>query len=375
MTAAPRLSPVPPRPRRLLIIRLSALGDVVFATTLLHGLRKAFPDAEIDWLVQPEFAGLLRTQPAINTVLSWDRREWSRLFRQLRWISLWRAVRAFRRALRARDYDWVIDGQGLLKARLLAWLAGGRYRVGPESKEPGGALMQALLQREADDPRMGREHRGYLRQLLGVDGETPRLQRPAGAPAAPVAAGTLALVPFTTRPQKHWPEAHWVELIGRLHRAGHPLMLLGGPADRAAADRILAALPAGIAVDDRVGRTGIAEAVQCIADSRAVIGMDTGLTHIAVACDRPTVAIFGSTLPYRSGGRAPLAVEWLGLPCSPCKRRPTCGGAYPCLVELGPARIEATLNRLLAEPPAAGSAGAAAERARPPDGDDRPAAP
>lgn len=338
-------------PRRLLIIRLSALGDVVFATTLLNGLRKAFPEAEIDWLVQPEFASLLRTQTAINQVLTWNRREWTALLKGGRWWALWRAVRDFRRVLRARDYDWVIDGQGLFKARLLAWLAGGRFRAGPRSKEPGTFLMHALLEKPSNDLRMGWEHRAYLRQLVGVDGEAPRLMRPAGTPSTAAPTGALALVPFTTRPQKHWPEAHWVDLITRLHGAGHPLLLLGGPADRAAADRILAKLPAGVRVDDRVGRTSIPEAVQLIADSRAVIGMDTGLTHIGIACDRPTVAIFGSTLPYRDGGRASMAVEWLGLPCSPCKRRPTCGGAFTCLADLTPARIEATLARLTAPAP------------------------
>jgi heptosyltransferase I len=340
-------------PRRLLILRLSALGDVVFATTLLNGLRKAFPEAEIDWLVQPEFADLLRTQPAINQVLTWNRREWTALLKAGRWRALWRAVREFRRALRARDYDWVIDGQGLFKARLLAWLAGGRFRAGPRSKEPGTFLMHALLEKPGDDLRMGWEHRAYLRQLVGVDGEAPRLMRPAGAPSTAAPPGALALVPFTTRPQKHWPEAHWVELITRLHGAGHPLLMLGGPADRAAADRILAKLPAGVTVDDRVGRTRIPEAVQLIADSRAVVGMDTGLTHIGIACDRPTVAIFGSTLPYRDGGRAPMAVEWLGLPCSPCKRRPTCGGAFTCLADLRPIQIEASLKRLLTSTPSA----------------------
>lgn len=350
MTADPRplLEHIPGgRPRRILIIRLSALGDVVFATTLLHGLRKAFPAAEIDWLVQPEFAGLLRSQPAIHQVRTWQRREWSALLRAGRWLALWRAIRRFRAELRARDYDWVIDAQGLFKARLLAWLAGGRFRVGPPSKEPGGFLMHAMLEKPGGDLRMGWEHRAYLRQLVGVEGEAPQLSRPEGAPQPAVAAAAIALVPFTTRPQKHWPEAHWVELIRRLHGAGHPLILLGGPADRAAADRILAALPAGIVVDDRVARTSIVEALQIIADSRAVIGMDTGLTHMGIACDRPTVAIFGSTLPYRDGGRAPMSVEWLGLDCSPCKRRPTCGGAFTCLVELRPERIHRRLEILL----------------------------
>lgn len=343
------LTPQPALPRRILIIRLSALGDIVFATTLLHGLRKAFPQAEIDWLTQPEYRSFLQSQPGLTQVLTWARKDWTAWLKKGRWLALFRAIRDFRRALRARDYDWVIDGQGLFKARLLAWLAGGRFRAGPSSKEPGRFLMHAILERPPGDLRMGWEHRAYLRQLVGQDGEAPRLFRPVGEHARPLPPGAVILVPFTTRPQKHWPETHWVELIQRLHARGLPLVMLGGPGDREAAGRILGALPQGVTVDDRVGATGIVDAVRLIADARAVVGMDTGLTHMGIALDKPTVGIFGSTLPYRDGGRAPMAIEWLGLPCSPCKRRPTCGGVFMCLRDLTPERIEATLLRVMAE--------------------------
>ncbi|WP_043110565.1 glycosyltransferase family 9 protein [Polycyclovorans algicola] len=335
-------------PRRILMIRLSALGDLVFATTLLNGLRRQFPKAQIDWLTQTGYAELLGTQTALDQVLDWDRHAWLRSLRQGRWITLWRDMRAFRRVLQARDYDWVIDGQGLFKARLLAWMAGGRWRVGPRSKEPGQWLMHTLLAAPGDnDARIAASHRVGLRELTGTDGEAPRLDRPAGVITPPMAANTLVLAPFTTRPQKHWPEAHWVHLITRLSARGFELMMLGGPADRDAAQRIIGALPASVRLDNRVGDTSLVEATRLIADCRAVIGVDTGLTHMGIAFDRPTVAIFGSTLPYRNGARAPLAVEWLGLDCSPCKRSPTCGGAFTCLQALGPTRIEAALLQIL----------------------------
>lgn len=337
-----------PPPQRILVVRLSALGDLVIATALLDGLRQAHPQAEIDWLVQPEFAPLLRSQqPDIAELHLWERKTWGALFRGLRWLTLWRAVRGFRDTLRARRYDWVIDAQGLAKSRLLAWLAGGSHRIGYTSKEPLAGLLNATVQRfpegAPERAAIGSEHAPMLAALTGLSIGAPRLRRPA-LPANP---RTVVLAPFTTRPQKHWPEAHWRTLIATLLARGEALTLLGGPGDRDAADRLLAGLPAD-AVRDLVGRTKLPEALAWIADAKAVIGVDTGLTHMGIACDRPTVALFGSTLPYRGGGRAPLQVLWLAMSCSPCGRKPTCGGRFDCLGDLEPNQVLRALDTMRA---------------------------
>lgn len=340
-------------PQRILIVRLSALGDLVIATALLDGLRQAHPQAEIDWLVQPEFASFMGTQPAIAQLQVWQRKQWGQWLRGGRWWTLWQAVREFRRQLRERRYDWVIDAQGLAKSRLLAWLAGGRFRIGYTSKEPLAGLLHQTVQRfpEGAPERLaiGAEHAPMLRALTGHDIGAPRLRRP-DLPANPAC---IVLAPFTTRPQKHWPEAHWRTLIAELQARGEPLALLGGSGDRAAADRLLVGLPPD-AVHDLVGRTRLPEALAWIADAKALIGVDTGLSHMAIASDRPTVVLFGSTLPYRGGGRGPLQALWLGLPCSPCGRKPTCGGRWCCLGELTPGRALEALESVLSVPPRAG---------------------
>lgn len=330
--------------QRILIVRLSALGDLVFASTLLQGLLQAYPQARIDWLVQSDFADLLHTQPQIARVQVWERKLWGRLLRSGHWLGLWRTILAFRRQLRAQRYDCVIDAQGLAKSRLLAWLAGGTRRVGYRSKEPLGSLMHELVQRPADNTQIASEHRALVAYLTGNPGAAPLLLPPALP--APV-SDAIVLAPFTTRPQKHWPEAHWAALI-RLLAAQHlPLLLLGGPADAEAAQRIVAAAGAPSALHNLVGRTKLGEAAACIAAARAVVGVDTGLTHMGIAFDKPTVAIFGSTVPYRAGARAPLTVLWLGLPCSPCHRQPTCGGRFDCLTGIRPEQVSASLAELL----------------------------
>jgi len=341
--------PAPTPPRRILLIRLSAFGDVVIATGLLQGLRQAHPGAEIDWLVQPEFAPFLDTQQSIRRVIAWPRKDWAALWRAWRWLTLVRTMLAFSRSLRAQRYDWVIDAQGLLKSRALAWLAGGRHRIGYRSKEPLESLLHQVVTRfpEGSGQRaaIGAEHAPMLAALGIATPPLPRFVAPAPAPST----AAIALAPFTTRLQKHWPVAHWRALIAALLADGHALTLLGGPADAAAGAELLAGLDT-TRVDNRIGRTSFVEAANLIAGSRALIGVDTGLTHLAAALGRPTVAIFGSTLPYRQtapGAAAPLTVLWLGLACSPCARKPTCGGRWDCLAGITPDAVRAALARSL----------------------------
>jgi len=344
-------APLPPAPRRILLIRLSAFGDVVIATGLLQGLKRAYPDAEIDWLVQPEFAELLRTQPAIHQVMVWPRKDWRALFRGFRWFALWQAIRTFSATLKARDYDWVIDAQGLFKSRALLRLAGGRFRIGYDSKEPGKRWLHQVVQRhpEAHTERryIGDEHAPMLRALTGLSDAVPQLDLPA-------AAGTsayLVAAPFTTRPQKHWPEAHWIALLKQLAAEQRRVLILGGPADAEAASRIAAATGSDL-IESHAGKTSLLSAAQCIAGASTVIGVDTGLTHLGFALGRPTVALFGSTRPYAEARSAPSTVQFQTLACAPCGRHPTCAGRWDCMAGLTSSRINEILQALPQQNPA-----------------------
>lgn len=311
---------------------------MVIATGLLQGLKQAYPDAEIDWLVQPEFAELLRTQHAIAKVVVWPRKDWRALWRGFRWLALWRAIRGFTAALRARDYDWVIDAQGLFKSRVLARLAGGRQRIGYDGKEPGRFWLHRVVARfpEASPQRrhIGDEHAPMLHALTGRDEAVPRLALPSDHGGS----AYLVVAPFTTRPQKHWPQTHWVTLLRDLTAQGRRVILLGGPADAAAAAAIAEAVPSP-RLENRAGRTSFLDAARLIGAATAVIGVDTGLTHLGFALGRPTIALFGSTRPYAAVRAGTGAVLFSHLACAPCGRHPTCGGRFDCLVQLSPAAV------------------------------------
>ncbi len=337
-------APLPP-PKRILLIRLSAFGDVVIATGLLQGLKRAYPDAEIDWLVQPEFAPLLQGQPAIADVIVWERRQWGTWWRGLHWLMLWQAISSFSARLRARDYDWVIDAQGLFKSRALARLAGGRMRIGYDSKEPGKHWLHQIVQRfpEAHSQRrfIGDEHAPMLHALAGAGDCIPCLDLAAAAQAAPY----LVAAPFTTRPQKHWPEAHWIALLKSLAVDGHRVLILGGPADAGAAARLVVAT-GGSVIENHAGKTSLLGAAELIAGATAVIGVDTGLTHLGFALQRPTIALFGSTRPYAAARGTDSLVLFRDLACAPCGRHPSCAGRFDCLRQLTPQTVLAALKQL-----------------------------
>ncbi|MGM9489819.1 glycosyltransferase family 9 protein [Ideonella sp. YS5] len=349
-------------PQRILVVRLSAIGDVVMASGLIPALRAAWPQARIDWLTEPATVPLLRHHPDLNEVITWPRAEWQRLWRERRLASLWSAIRRFRADLRGRRFDLVLDAQGLLKSGLLAWMTGAPRRVGLLSREGSQWLMtERVGAPPGDDPRMSHEYRdladylgapaGSFRLALAV-GDAPRqvaraALAEAGIPAAP-AGRYVVLAPFTTRPQKHWFEDRWSGLAGAVRAEGLIPVLLGGPGDREASERIAAGNPS---IVNLAGRLKLDETVAAIADACLLVGVDTGLTHMGTALNVPTVALFGSTRPYLDALSPRTAVLYQALDCSPCRRHPTCGGAYHCMRHWTVDLVMAAARRLI---PAAG---------------------
>lgn len=342
-------------PSKILIIRASAIGDVVMASPLVVALRNTYPSVHIAWLVEPGIHELLLDDPCLDEVILWPKREWRALLKARRFIELARRIRDFRAMLRGHRFDMVLDLQGLLKSGLLAWLTGAPRRIGLGSKEGSQWLMTERYPRGGDHQRISSEYL-FLAQKLGLqcDGFLPRMV--VAADANERALKLLAdlqlqpgqyavLAPFTTRPQKHWFEESWRELATLLvDQTGLTVLLLGGPDDRAAAEQIVGEDGRCVSL---AGITRLPEAAALIEHAALLVGVDTGLTHMGIALNRPTVAIFGSTCPYLNTCRANAQVLWLGKECSPCRRNPTCDGTYPCLREITPELVLETALRVL----------------------------
>lgn len=329
-------------PKVVLIIRTSAMGDIVMASPLIKGLKQRFPDARLLWLVEPAFANLLNEHPLLDGVIIFDKGRWRRSLKKgdlAGWVG---ELCSLRNRLRQEQVDLVLDVQGLLRTRFLARLSGAPERIGLVSKEPGDFLMTRILSKGGDGNQMSSEY-CHLLELLGAQqidcspelfvAETDQAAAREQLNEAGIGEAYVAFAPFTTRPQKHWFDERWSELAVALgKRLGLRSVLLGGPTDAERAVRI-ASSSDGYAAN-MAGRLPLMQSAALLSQATLVIGVDTGLVHMGTAFRRPTVALFGATRPYLETSSPLTRVLYHPFPCSPCRRSPSCSGEYPCMASL-----------------------------------------
>ncbi|MFL0810435.1 MAG: glycosyltransferase family 9 protein [Agarilytica sp.] len=340
--------------KRILIVRLSAIGDVIMASGIVPALRARYPDAHIAWLLEPMAAGLLSENSQVDEVILWQKSHWKYLWKQKQFLTLFKEVRNFRKALREHDFDLVIDLQGILKSAVLAWMTGAKARIGLGGKEGASYFHTHTIERDSNHPLICSEYRAMARYLELPDAafemSIPYFEESEASALQKVGSesGNYAVIcPFTTRPQKHWFEPEWQEFVDLLKdRYEVPIVILGGPGDKDAAFRLQRG--ADVSLINLTGQTNLLEAAAVIANAKVLVGVDTGLTHLGIAKKIPTVALFGSTRPYLDTGRDNAEVIYLAKDCSPCRRKPTCGGTFDCMKDITPVQVLDVVERLLA---------------------------
>lgn len=287
-------------PMRILIVKTSSLGDVIHNLPVLSDIRQHFPDAVIDWCVEESFAAIPRLHPAVVEVIPVAIRRWRKSLWQ---ASTWREIGAMRERLQASDYDLVIDTQGLVKSALIASRARGPLAgyAADSAREP---LAARFYDRRFSVSRA--EHAVVRnRQLVAAAlGYALAGSPDYGVSVAPADFDWLPAKPYavfltaTSRDDKLWPEAHWLELGRKLHAQGIAAVLPGGSAvERERAARLAGAIPGAVAAPP----LSIPQLAALLAGGKAAIGVDTGLTHLAVALNIPTVALYTATDPGLTG--------------------------------------------------------------------------
>jgi len=344
--------------KNILIIRPSAMGDIIMASPMLAVLRRAYPQARITWLVEPGLADLLRHNGHLDEVLFWPKGEWNRLIRERGFIELLRRIVAFRRELHSHHFDLGIDAVGLVKSRFLLWLSGARETIGFLSKEPGSFLLDHKVSKENDDPRMSPEYRemivalgldpGHFAPQIVVAPEDRKIAQQLLASFG-ITSDYFVFAPFTTRPQKHWFDERWALLAKELvEKFGKPVIILGGPGDAARGTEI-ARQSDHAQVHSLCGRTTLGQSAALIKGAALLIGVDTGLTHMGTAFSIPTLALFGATCPYQTTTSPRTRILYEAPACSPCRRKPTCHGQFDCMRALSVEKIVTAATTLFAE--------------------------
>lgn len=290
---------------RVLIVKLSSLGDVVHAMPVVHDIRAAYPEALIDWVVEPGFAALVRRVDGVQEVIECALRRWSRAW----WTRAVRAEwRAFKTQLRTQRYDAVLDLQGLTKSALIARLAhrtadGASYGLanrtdGAGHEPPARWLVDRAIRVEPHIHALDRS-RVLAAKALGyaVDGP-PQFGLRANA-ASTGGAPTLVLVHGSSRDDKLWPEASWIELARRAIAQGWRIALPhAGAAELERAQRIAGALGDAAQVWPAMNLDAL---VDRLGTTQGVVGVDSGLSHIAVALNLPHVQIYNWPTAWRTG--------------------------------------------------------------------------
>lgn len=294
---------------RLLIVKTSSMGDVVHATPVVSDICRQHPGAAIDWLVEAPFAAIPQLHPGVRRVWPMAWRKWRG---QLLKPATWRTMRSLRDDLRAQHYDLVLDLQGLLKSVLWARQAGAPV-AGYDRDSLREPLAARFYQRTAAVPRhlhavqrcrrLAAAHLGYAVPASAPDFG---LRAPTGV-WAPRGAYAV-LIPNASRPEKSWPERHWVAVGRRFVELGWiPLVLWGRPEEQTLAERIAADCEGDVPPFLKVG-----EMAAVLAGARHVVGLDTGFSHLAAALGRPTLGIYCDHEPGLAGITGPGRVASIG---------------------------------------------------------------
>jgi heptosyltransferase-1 len=287
----------------VLIVKLSSLGDVVHAMPAVQDIRAALPQARIDWVIERGFAPLAQQCEGVRRTIACELRRWRKapLARETR-----HEWRTFRDELHAERYDAVIDLQGLTKSGLIARMArlasrGQRFALANQTE---GSSYEAPTRWLADvalavEPRSHAVARSRAMCALALGYAVHGAPRYCLGRAVPGPDRRIALVHGASRDDKCWPEANWVKLGRRLVEGGHTLALPhGSDAEQRRCERLAAALGPAAEVWPRLALDAL---TQRLAQCAGAIGVDSGLSHIAVALDLPHVQLYNFDTAWRTG--------------------------------------------------------------------------
>lgn len=285
-----------PAAPRILLIKTSSMGDVIHNLPVVSDLLFHFPEARIDWVVEESFADIPRLHPGVGDILTVAFRRWKK---HLFSLATWREMGKARAMLAARQYDGVLDTQGLIKSALIV-----RYAKGNKIGHAADSAREPLAARAYDTRFTIQKHLHAVERnrLLAAAafGYDLSESKPDYGLALPVRENSDSVVFLTASSldDKLWPETRWINLGRALAMKGLTVLLpAGSPEERRRATRIASQIPGAQSVPPM----RLADLATLLANARFAVGVDTGLSHLAAAVGVPTLVLHTVTDPERTG--------------------------------------------------------------------------
>lgn len=315
--------------KNILIIKMSALGDVMHALPCAAALRELYPQAKIRWIVHPQFSTFVPQPPYVDEIIYFDKQAFTKM-------SVKDKIKAFlhmRSFLRSFKFDLVIDLQGLFKSAVVAWMTGCKNRIGYNDMREGSGLISKAIHGAHDQGHIVQQYLDVIR-YLGSKVEEPFFPMPELTEekaqlqnillekfSGSAKQDLVALVPGAGWVTKEWPEAYFIDLAKKLIAQGKKIVLVGGPAETAKAQLIAENLPQE-QVLNLTGKTNLKELAALMDNVGLCIGGDTGPVHIAAAMGCRIIALFGASSGHRAGpyGKQVTVISTTEE-CAPCFKR------------------------------------------------------
>ena len=289
---------------RILLVKMSSMGDIIHNMPLIHDIKQHYPEAIIDWVVEESFVELARLNLLVNQVIPIAMRRWKKaIFSKNTWIQFFN----FRKNLRKYRYDVILDTQGLIKSAVVAKLANG-VSYGQNANSSREYPAHWLLNQTLEIPRnlhaitrnrlAGAKALNYAFDEHQTDFDLQLTQQADKNSVAELPENCIMLFHSTARNTKHWPNERWIKLAHFLESQNHILALpWGSPLEKKRAEFIVASTSNAVILP----KLSIVQLAGLMKQTVACIGLDTGLTHIAVALNVPTLAIFTDTFIWQAG--------------------------------------------------------------------------
>ena len=294
---------------RILLVKMSSMGDIIHNMPLIHDIKQHYPEAIIDWVVEEAFVELARLNPLVNQVFPVGMRRWKRsLFSKNTWLEFFK----FKNHLQKINYDAILDTQGLIKSAVIAQLAHG-VSYGQNIHTARESLAGRLVNQPLDIPR--NLHAITRNRMVGALALNYSISKsPATYDLLFIAdneqnlntllpKNCIMLFHSTARAAKHWPNECWIALGRHLNAQGYAVALpWGNLPEKERAEHIATSLNNATVLP----KLSIVQLARLMLHAKACIGLDTGLSHIAVALNIPTLAIFTDTHIWQAGAMPSL---------------------------------------------------------------------